>query len=49
MVLSDDLFAIVPAKIKDAHVDMTIVGGKMFQSIVRLAEFENTVPIPAGS
>jgi len=29
VVFSDDLFAIPPAKIKDAHVVMTIVGGKI--------------------
>jgi len=29
VVLSDDLFTIPPAKIKDAHVVMTIVGGKV--------------------
>jgi predicted amidohydrolase YtcJ len=29
VVLSDDLFTIPPAKIKDAHVVMTIVGGKI--------------------
>jgi predicted amidohydrolase YtcJ len=29
VVLSDDLFTIPPAKIKDARVVMTIVGGKI--------------------
>ncbi|MGA3325116.1 MAG: amidohydrolase [Terriglobia bacterium] len=29
VVLSDDLFTIPPAKIKDAHVVMTVVGGKI--------------------
>jgi len=29
VVLSDDLFTIPPAKIKDAHVVMTIVGGRI--------------------
>jgi predicted amidohydrolase YtcJ len=29
VVLSDDLFSIPPEKIKDAHVEMTIVGGKV--------------------
>lgn len=29
VVLSDDLFSVPPAKIKDAHVEMTIVGGKV--------------------
>ena len=32
VVLSDDLFTIPPAKIKDAHVVMTIVGGKIVYS-----------------
>ncbi|HEV2177332.1 MAG TPA: amidohydrolase [Terriglobia bacterium] len=29
IVLSDDLFSIAPEKIRDAHVEMTIVGGKV--------------------
>jgi predicted amidohydrolase YtcJ len=29
VVLSDDLFAIAPEKIKDAHVTLTVVGGKV--------------------
>ena len=32
VVLSDDLFAIPPARIKDARVAMTIVGGKVVYS-----------------
>ena len=32
VVLSDDLFTIPPAKIRDAHVVMTIVGGKIVYS-----------------
>jgi len=33
VVLSDDLFTIPPAKIKDAHVVMTIVGGKVVYQV----------------
>jgi len=29
VVLSDDLFTIAPAQIKDVHIDMTIVGGRI--------------------
>jgi predicted amidohydrolase YtcJ len=28
-VISDDLFTIPPTRIKDAHVVMTVVGGKI--------------------
>jgi len=33
VVISDDLFTIPPAKIKDAHVVMTIVGGKIVYQV----------------
>ena len=33
VVLSDDLFTIPPAKIKDAHVVMTIVGGRIVYEV----------------
>jgi len=33
VVLSDDLFTIPPAKIKDAHVVMTIVGGRIVYQV----------------
>jgi hypothetical protein len=33
VVLSDDLFTIPPARIKDAHVVMTIVGGKIVYQV----------------
>lgn len=33
VVLSDDLFTIPPARIKDAHVVMTIVGGKIIYEL----------------